>query len=171
MHQGLYGLVRHRSDGFSLGHGHEHVDAGLGVHGPAHHVQAVGNQGVFQLQDAHRELLQLVLQCADVCWAFVCRPRGLGGHQIECRGLRLNEAGQIAPLGVFVGVEVTPAVHRGFELHQAAVQTSLLQRWCHVADEGGTAAPLGDRAFGWVVGGVKVKVGQVLYQAVWPATA
>ena len=98
-------------------------------------------------------------------------PNWLGGGEVNGSSLRLDQFSQARHITRFAGTKVAPTVDRGLQVHQAAVQTGLFHRGRQIADEGGTCAAFGDRAFRRVVGGVQVEVRQVVYQAVRPAAA
>ena len=67
------------------------------------------------------------------------------------------------------GLELAPAVERGLEVEQAAIEAGVGDRRRQVADQRRGRAALGDRALGRVVGRVQVEVRQVADQPVRPA--
>ena len=77
--------------------------------------------------------------------------------------------GERRALGARVRRQRAPAVDRGLQVQQAAVEAGLGDRRREVADQRRGRAPLGDGALGRVVGGVEVDVGQVADQPVRPA--
>ena len=66
-------------------------------------------------------------------------------------------------------LEAAPALERGLQVEQAAIEPGLRDRRRQVADQRRRRAALGDRALGRVVGGVEVEVRQVADQPVRPA--
>ena len=67
-----------------------------------------------------------------------------------------------------VWLQRPPAVERGFQVQQSAVQPGAGDRWRQVTDQRGARASLGDHAFGRIIGGVQVEIGQVLDETVRP---
>ena len=118
--QGLSGFAAQGLAVTGVGHRHQQVHA-LGLRGRAPgHMQAVGNEGVFQLQQLlgqHRHA------GVDGCGRVVV-PQGFGVGQIQLSGLRLQHQCQFGALRS-AGLQAAPAVDGGFELGQAFVQTRL----------------------------------------------
>ena len=145
------------------GHREEHVGALLGRGRLADHVQAVRNKGVLEFDD-------LRAQPADLGVGRI-GPDGLGRGKVKLGGLRLDQGDQLFALGEGFWGETAPALDRRLQVDQAAIQASVGQGRCQVADERRGCAPLGDRALGGVVRGIQVKAGQIADEAVRPACA
>ena len=155
------------------GHGFEHLAAGGSVGRAAGHVQAAGDQGVFQLQQLIRELFHARLQ------GGVNGPVALGFAQIQNLRLGLDLGNQFQGFGrqgIGSGLfccaqrrQAVPALQRHFQVIQTFVQTGIGHRRREVAHQRRARAALGDSAFGRVVAGVEVDVGQIVNQAVGPA--
>ena len=141
----------------------QHVDALLHARRLADHVQAVRDQGVFEFQHGRVEALDARRRLAA--------PRRLGLREVERRRLRLDQRRQLRVPGAVAGLEAAPALDRGLQVEQAAVEPGMGHRRRQVADQRRRRAALGDRALGRVVGGVEIEVGQVADQPVRPARA
>ena len=96
---------------------------------------------------------------------------GSAGARSTAVGLRLDQRREVAcALAASASrVEAAPALDRGLEVEQAAIEAGLGDRRRQVADQRRAGAALGDRALGRVVGGIEVEVRQVADQPVGPA--
>ena len=137
---------------------HQGGDRFFGGGGLADGVQAAGQQPAFDLH-------QLAIHRAN---------HGVACIEIQVGGISLGQ------LNVFVEVALTRRFHHGVhnlhaagtftqlligahqlaELLETLVKTSIFSWWGEVGNGFGVAAPLGDRGFRWVVGGVVVEVGK-----------
>ena len=145
-----------------LGHGEQQVDPLLGRGRLADDVEAVRDQRVLELEDRPAQL-------ADAGLGLLGRPGGLRLRQVDGRRLRLDQDGELPTLGTRLGQQAAPALDRGLELEQAAVEPGVRHRRGQVADQRRRRAPLGDHSLRRVVGGVEVEVRQVADQPVRPA--
>jgi len=125
-------------------------------------VQAVGDQRVFEFQ--HR-----VVQAGDLRGGGLGRPGGLGGGELQRGSFALDHRGQFVGLAACVGLQAAVTLDQRLQVHQALVEAGLRHRGRQVADQRGGSAAFGDGAFGRVVAGVEVEVGQVADQPVGPA--
>ena len=142
-----------------VGHDFEGAQALLAGGGLAHDVQAFGNEGVFEFE-------QLVLQLLDPGGGITLG----GGHgQVDALGLLADQAREAFAVLGLIGAHLLPALDGLLQADQFFVQTRMGERRREVADQRGRAASLGQCAFGRVVGGVQVHIGQRADQAVGPA--
>ena len=149
-----------------FGHGHQHVDALGRIRRAAHHMQALRDQRVLQLQHVGRQLGNARIGVARQRQV----PQRRGRNQVEFGGQRLNDHSQVVATRC-IGIASAPVVDAGFQINQAFVQTGLAYRRREVADQRGAGTAFGNRAFRRVVGRVQVNVGHVADEAVWPARA
>ena len=158
--QGIHeGSVLRGFQTHGVGHDFERSQALLTGGGLAHDVQAFGNQRVFELE-------QLVLQLLDPGGGITLG----GGHgQVDALRLLADQLGQAFAVLGLIGAHLLPTLDRLLQADQFFVQTRMGERWREVAHQRGRTASFGQRAFGRVVGGVKVDVGQRADQAVGPA--
>ena len=132
--------------------------------GVADDVQAVRDQRVFQFQ-------QRAPQALDLARPRRPRPARPSARSTADR-LRLDQRGERgALLGIGVRLQRAPAVERGLQIEQAAIQPGLGDRRRQIADQRRAGAALGDRAFGRIVRGIEIEVRQIADQPVRPAVA
>ena len=130
-------------------------------HALADDVESVRDQGLFEFHQGEPE--------DGDPGRHVAVPGGLGRHEVEGSALRLDQEGQRAPLGHRLGLQGTPALDRGLEVDQPAIEPGGGETRGQVADQRRGGAALGQRALGGVVGGVEVDVRQRTDQPVRPA--
>ena len=143
-----------------VGHDLEGAQALLAGGGLAHDVQAFGDQGVFEFE-------QLVLQLLDP-GGGVCRLMGWNG-QVDALRLLVDQRRQALAVLRLVGPHLLPALDGLLQAHQFFVQARVRERGGEVAHQRGRATAFGQCAFGRVVGGIQVHIGQRADQAVGPA--
>ena len=100
-------------------------------------MQAVGNQGVFQLQN-------LLAQFLDTFGGIKFEgsingqgPSGLHAHQVKLSSLGLHQNHQLTALVFLIKVQTAPAVDRGFKVGQSRIQARLGHGGREVADQRG----------------------------------
>ena len=146
-----------------FGHCEQHVGALVFRERLAHHMQAMGDQRIFEFEDRLVEPDDLRLDVAG--------PEGLGRRQIKLRRLGLDENRKLRAILRRLGPVLAPAIQRGLEIDEAAIEARAGDRGRQIADEGRRRPALGDGAFGGVVGGVEIEVRQVRDQPIRPAGA
>ena len=97
-------------------------------------------------------------------------PQRLGIGQVEFCRLGLQQHRELAAI-CCVRLHGAPAINRCLEVVQTLVQASLRNWRRQVADQRRARPTFGNRTFGRVIRGVKVNIGQVVNQTVWPAGA
>ena len=130
---------------------------------PSGHVEPVRDQGVLQLVQGRAEALDVAGE--------VGAPDRLGGDEVEARALRLDQLGEVAALGQGLRLQGPPALDRGLEVDEPAIEPGAGEARGEVAHQRRGGAALGEQPLGRVVGGVKVDVGQRADQALGPAGA
>ena len=146
-----------------FGHGEQHVGPLFRAERLAHHMQPVGDQCVFEFENGFVEPDDLRFDIAG--------PEGLRRRQIKLRRLRLDEHRKLGAILRGLGPVLAPAVQRGLEIDQAAIEARAGDRGRQIADESRRRPALGDGALGGVVGGVEVKVRQIRDEPIRPAGA
>ena len=95
---------------------------------------------------------------------------GSARGEFDRRGLRLDHGRERRALpGVGIRIHRPPAIDRGLEIDQAAIQPRFGHRRRQIADQRRAGAALGERTFGRIVRGVEIEVRQVGDQPVRPA--
>ena len=124
----------------------------FGAHGLAHHVEPVGNQRVFQFNDAGLQRFDIAhrIDPGRFSGGQDRPPRPGPGSELR-RGLAFGASGS------------SPRQRSSDDLQvdQAAIEAGLGQRRRQVADERGARAALGDGAFAGIVGGIEIDIRQI----------
>jgi hypothetical protein len=144
-----------------IGYRLQHLDALLDRGRLADDMQAVRDQGIFELQ--HR-----LGQRRDglLCGAA---PGRAGLSEFKRAGLHLDHDREVDAFYLVLRRATAPAFDRSLQLEQPLVQPGMRHRRRQIADQGGGGAALGDGAFGRIVRGIEIDVGQVGDHAVRPA--
>ena len=123
----------------------------------------MGDQRIFEFENGFVEPDDLRLDIAG--------PEGFRRRQIKLRSLGLDEHRKLRAIFGSLRPVLAPAVQRGLEIDEAAIEARAGDRRRQIADERRRRPALGDGAFRGVVGGVEIKVRQVRDEPIRPAGA
>ena len=155
--EGLDGFASGLGPFTRLGDRQQQVDALVRCERLTQDVQAVGDQGLLQLLERRDQ---------GVDAGVVRSPDQV---EVQSPGRVENHRGELGALGRSLDPGSAPAFDQGLEIQQALVEAGVVDRRRDVADQGRVRPPLGDHAFGRIVGGVEIQVRHIADQPVGPA--